>query len=579
MINNIIIKYNTNVERIQTIIKSISDMQVNMSDFENTLKSITDEIDSEIKQLGAIGYNQKDSVNNIYQNGIYMTDKLLEDLDKYNEYYQAIDKCYYIHDTQDFVEVDEKELDIVVDSIISLLTIINNFDGIAESNDSILENLYEFIYNLIKIELNTNGKSKLLNYCENNETEKYFINKNMFKEIKRINESNEDASRINLLLAKNSKLNSTSSEINEELIYAVSVYNGKNKNFDKLSESLGELIYKLSELVGDLSNQNEYKNVQLREIIAEEKKCKQIKSKNFKSLIGNVGPFVLVISMLFGGHYAATRALIGNVYKTEVQTLFSGDEVPKEYVDYLPKIEKINGESTNDVVIIDEKQPWVKQEAEDGSREYFKRIVERTIIDGVEYDDLKAYTNLDMDKLYGNYERSEYVETLDTLDETNNYTNNEIEVTRQTQNLKDSKINSNPDIAILFMVNLVIFFVDIMSIFLIEIITSKNTMRNGLVSNLDYVGENLRGIFYNKFDKKPWIDNIEGIDSRIETLIKNSEKLKNRFNELMNDPKYKIMLDQYSSEISVIKQSFDTIDEASKLMINGETTKLLLKKM
>jgi hypothetical protein len=123
----------------------------------------------------------------------------------------------------------------------------------------------------------------------------------------------------------------------------------------------------------------------------------------------------------------------------------------------LPRIEKINGEAANDVVIIDEKQPWEKRKSEEGSREYYRRIVERTIIDGVEYDDLKAYTNLDMDKLYGNYEQSEYVETLDSLDETKNYTDKEVEVTRQTQNPNDSKINSNPDISIIVMVNFVMF--------------------------------------------------------------------------------------------------------------------------
>lgn len=567
MINSIILKYNANIDRIQTILKSIKDIGINMPEVESVLNDITDEVDSKITALGTIGFTQKDNVNNIYQYGIDKTNKLLVDLEKYNDYYQAINKCYYIEGTQNIIEINEEELGVVVDDVITLLKTINAFDGLAENNDSIIEKLYDFIYNLIKTEFCFNSTSGLLSYCKDNEVDRYFINKCMFKEIESLKESKQDISKIESILSKKVLLNNTSSIIDEELLQVISSLKDKDKYAIELLDKLSSLINKLDLIDSRLLRLFNRKNEFLDEIDECRGNYRLEKSRNSKTIIRNILPLALTTITLLGGNVGLTIAAKGTDYRTDIQTFSSqtGETISSE--EYISRIREVNGVSVDNVVLIDVKGPWEKKAYKDGSG-YFERKVNRTAISGVELDDLEDYINLDLENTDANYEESVYIDKYEKLDNSDKYSENITEVIKQNQDPNDSRLGNNIDFGGIVFINFLLLCLESLLIFLLEVLTSDMNFDNGIATRFQKARRELRKIKYSTFNKKEWMEKLIGVDNDIKNLIQENEDVRRRYLELINNPKYKLLLDEYEYKTSVIRNYLERIDNGANLSLS-----------
>lgn len=94
--NNIMVSYNANLNKAEIIINNLKNIGISTSDFESKINEIKNDIESYINDLTTIGYEQENSINSVYQNGIDKTNKILDDLKKYQKYYQTINECHYV---------------------------------------------------------------------------------------------------------------------------------------------------------------------------------------------------------------------------------------------------------------------------------------------------------------------------------------------------------------------------------------------------------------------------------------------------------------------------------------------------
>ena len=569
MTNNISVIFFTEVDKIETIIDNIRELGIDVSEFEKSLSGIISDMSVSLAQVESVGYNQQDYFNSIYKAGFSKIDVLLNKIEKYNNYYNAINKCYYIQGSQNFIEVKEEELDKTVDDIINLLNTIKEFDGVIENSKTLLNNLYDFVYILIKMELSLNGKSKLLDYCKNDKTSIYFINKFINKEAQEIRKKANSNKEINSILFRNSEVDTLNSTINEELIQYISVYKDRNKYVKELYELMYKIINDLRSKDSSLSHFYTRENELISKKHSVEEKQKRSKSNRVKKVFSSTLPLVFSLTAIAGLHYGIVRLISGTVYNTDIQTYSSqtGKTVATE--DYISKLGILNGEVVDSNVLVEIKEPWEKTGADSNGNVHFERTIKNYEITGVNYDDLTEYIDMDLSAADCNYEYSEKVERKDSITSSDSLTDTDIKVVKQNQDINDSK---QGNLFMPWLVNIALFIlVDLLAFAKIEQIAEDSGREGPLerILNLKYyldkLEESKQGII-------EWTEELKEIEAEINKIIEENSEIKKRYIELLNNPKYKFFINEYDSKRELINdlqhRMDDSIEKALQLRID-----------
>jgi len=569
MTNNNAVNFFTEVDKIETIIDNIRGLGIDVSEFEKSLSEIIKEMNISLAQVESTGYSQQDYFNSIYKAGFSKIDDLLNKIIKYNNYYNAINKCYYIQGSQNFIEVSEKELDATVDDIINLLSTMKEFDGVIENSKTLLNNLYDFVYILIKMELNLNNKSKLLDYCRNDKTSIYFINKFLSKEAQDIRKKATDSKEINSILFRNSEVDTINSTINEELIQYISVYKDRNKYVRELYDLMCNIIREYRSKESILSHYNMREDELISKKHSIEEKQKRSKSNSAKMILSSTLPLVFSLTAVAGLHYGIVRLISGTVYNTDIQTYSSqtGKTVATE--DYIPKLGVLNGEVVDSNVLVEIKEPWEKTGADPNGNVHFERTIKNYEITGVNYDDLTEYIDMDFSTVDCNYEYSENVERKDSITSNDSLTDTDIKVVKQNQDINDSK-QGKLDFPWLVNIALLIL-VDLMALAKIEQI-AEDSGREGpfeRICNLKYYLDR-----YKESEQEivEWTQELNEIEEKINKIIEENSEIKKRYIELLNNPKYKFFINECDSKREIINDIQDrmaeNIEKAMQLRID-----------
>ena len=271
------LEYKSLLNKIIIMIDNVKKLGMNTKKYEETLKSIISEVEASTK-LSKSKWGNKASMVLIcdYASGIKKLKILELELKEYSVYFQILNSCEYLFMQIDKIDsLDDKEkIKKYANEIIESLRAIKFSSTIHYSDEKrIVERIYEVAYKIIKLEIVTYGISQVYEYIKGDDTDIYFIDKCIRKEIDdldlnvkkniRIKEKIYEISRkglevnyfdielIKLLISNNYNVNFKENIIKELNSLKENInYSEKSSKF--LSERKEKLIKKIAKIRNDI---------------------------------------------------------------------------------------------------------------------------------------------------------------------------------------------------------------------------------------------------------------------------------------------------------------------------------------
>ena len=558
--NNITMSFSANLSRAEIIIENLKNIGINTSDFETKINEIKIDIESNIKDLTAIGYEQENSINSIYQNGIDKTDKVLFDLKKYQKYYQTINECHYVQGSQDLTEFSSEELDVAVENLIELLKITKEFNGITDNGITSVDTFYDVIYELIKIEFISNGSSKLYEYCRQSEVDSLNISKAIVNEVNAFKERSYYTKIIRLHMSKLDSNNSINLYLDKELIQLICAFKNKDDYLKDLDASLSKLSNELEDIKNKIDGLSFEKEYNFSLINMENNK----KTNKAKSVLLNVLPFILTVGSLTGAYFGFARIAKGTEYNTETTTYSSLDKSTETTFDYEKRLNLEYGENVDDMVTIQKNYPFERVAGSKDGEVDFSRTVEITKVTGVDFDDLGEYIDFDYKNIDGEYEYTEKDETKSSLDAEDKYNESYYLVKEQHQNEGDSRIGVLSERS-KFLLNVYYGFAVGTIMFLMTVIGFIEEV--GPVYRLKKLLDVLKEIKIDKDGIKDAINTLKKVKEEFNKILIENSELKKRYLELIDDPKYKYILHECGADLSSIVNTMNSNEDVATLAL------------
>ena len=164
------------------------------------------------------------------------------ELNGYGIYFSAFNYVDSVNLSRDF---SKEELSIIAKNVIGLLDVINNSNTkYYESEKKVVEKLYSFAYQIIKLELKFMGQSKVLNWAKNDSIAANFIDHEIEKDLENLSGEELDNPIIKNALSSSKAQGLNFSYLNEALILYVSIQN----NDELLDNIRAELLKIIEEL-------------------------------------------------------------------------------------------------------------------------------------------------------------------------------------------------------------------------------------------------------------------------------------------------------------------------------------------
>lgn len=563
MINNIILGYQTTVEKIESILRNAKEMGVDTLDYEGALARINIEVNESLSSFGVIGYSEKENVNKIYLVGTDKANNLLIDLEKYKEYYQAINKCHYVQGTQDNLDFSSDELNTAVDDLIVLLNVISKYDGVSSNDSAMINTLYEVVYDLIKLEFSYNGTSKLLDYCKNNDTNSILLNKLIIEDVENLQRNEYNVTEIDSKMLR-LKQNGQTTFLDNDVVYLLSIIKSRDKYIEHISQKLTDITNKLevnAKKIGSLLFEREKSEKNKNRIIADDKFCN---SRKRKAIINHSIPVVISLGIIVGMQIATPKLFFGSEYKTEVETYDAqtGQTITSE--EYKKRILDSNMDPLTDLTTISVTSPWKLRKYKDDNKTFFEREIATTGIVGVEYDDLSQYLDLDLSTIKDKTNYSVVVERKDSLTGEDKYEQSIYMVIQEHQFKSDSKPAKMDLSDVLFCAFVGILF-SIMVIMFLEIFFAVTN--HELFESISELFYELRGISRSKSDVSNYVKKIKQATKDINNLLTENVEIKKVYENLKQNPEYKILINEFEDQKALIDNYIFEFENSSQLSL------------
>jgi len=563
MINNMILEYQTTIEKIESILRNAKEMGVDIIDYEDALARINIEVNESLSSFGVIGYSEKENINKIYLVGNDKANNLLKDLEKYKEYYQAINKCYYVQGSQDNLDFSSDELNTAVDDLIVLLNVISKYDGVSRNDFAMINTLYEVVYDLIKMEFSYNGTSKLLDYCKNNERNSILLNKLIIEDVENLQRNEYDLSEIDSKML-DLKQKGQTTFLDNDIVYLLSIIKSRDKYIEHISQKLTDITKKLEEnssKIGSLLFEREKSEKNKNRIIADDK---YYNSRKTKAIIYNSIPVVISLGVVVGMQFATPRVLFGSEYKTEVETYYAQNGQTYTSEEYRNRLIDSNMDPLTDLTTISVTSPWKLRKYKDDNKTFFEREIATTKIVGVEYDDLSQYLDLDLSTIKDKTNYSVVVERKDSLKGIDNYEQSIYKVIQEHQNASDSKPAKLLPIDKFFCSFLGVMF-SILTIMILEIFFAA--ANHELFESINDLFYELRRISRSKTDVSNYVNKIKQANQDINSLITENIEIKKVYENLKQNPEYKILIKEFEDQKALIDDYIFEFENSSQLSL------------
>lgn len=534
------------VEELKIMINNISDIGIDTKKYKEKLNNIINDVHSNVEESKEKwGNNANMFLETDYYPGIKKLNRLKLELNEYNIYFKAVNTCKYLILELDDIEnlKDDEKINNYVETIIELLIDIKNSNIIYNKRKkTILKEVYDIVYKIIKLEIIKFGKSSVYEHVKDYDINTFFLEKCVRKEIENLNLNDEKYEEIQ---KKVYEINSDGLTSNYFDIYLIKLLIKYSNNIDLKEEIVNELK-KLKKEIND--NVLNFKNGML-ELNESKNILKKIKSKFIQakiSILINVLSFVIVIPTMF--YYSGkSREDIKEIFVTEVYpktvTTYSKEYGLKAEVDYISSY-SIDDNRTS----ILEYGNWVNI-----GNDYFRLVFKYDITD-IKLENISDYLELDIDYILGSKDVNdidvypEYLKNKEDLKEKEHLEVEQIIVEEEkVERIEDEKLYRKA------IFNMYIYYVICLLILgsIYYLINHKE------------IKENLEN--YKKL-KKEYLNKIltnEKYREKLLNMIYEDEVLRKKFWELYNENKY--LLDDPDKFVSDLKKMSDVKTRVIKL--------------
>ena len=561
-------EYGGQVKLVQTIIKNLSDMGIDVNGFVFKSNEIKEKINKEILKIRnnqEISESDKDElISGAYDASFADLQVLLDYLNRYTIYFQTVNKSHYIFDSQNEVKYSKADISSLTDELIICLDSIKSFSGLNEDEDNLLlDSLYKVIYDIIKVEYKSFGQSKLLEYCKKDKTHCLYINEYIVNDIAQLRNAVEDTNYIDLLVHKLNSEGKDTMYLDEELIRTISIYSNKEKYIKELMESLKQLvndIRKNNNRINELKSDKHSKEWDKRDY---ESKLKDEKEYRKKVVIKDTIVGIISLACVAAAvHYTPVLARKES-YNTDTETYstVNGYNIKKdEYLDDYIGNSNHPGKSTTVVVY----EPWVERKAL-GSITY-ERKVKTLDLSQIDFDDIEQYVTFDAEALGYDYDVEKEQKTELILSDL--YKEPITEITKIVQDTEDVKVDDEPSIGRIVAIGLGLTAVYLFTMFMLAMIDED--IYFDIIRSLNHMIKTLK-------DKSDLNSIKNSLDDVLRNLDKISEDIKfqqhkntinqTEYDRMMSIPENAKFLNEFQKGIDLLKEYSNEIEVSKKLTL------------
>lgn len=197
------ILFQSRVNYAKMLINNVSTLGTDTSKYSRDVDNLLFDVRSKVKSLkGTEKLAAKMTVEATYLEANTKIDEIILSLDRHIIGYQIKNNCDYVNKMQD---ISSAELRSVVDSLISSLKNLKKSDpNFMVEYSSLVAELYEAIYKVIKLEYMANGlaSSRLFDYVLKDKSSRSYIWTLIIKEVNALRSTSADLSKLDLLINK-----------------------------------------------------------------------------------------------------------------------------------------------------------------------------------------------------------------------------------------------------------------------------------------------------------------------------------------------------------------------------------------
>ena len=552
MISDNAIVFQAKIDYVRILIDNINFLGKDTEEFSLVVDELLKQVDDRIKKIISRGEVQvingekvarKMLIDGVYLEAINKIDKIISSLDNYLVYFQTMSNCTYVDKLEN---IDELELEQIIDSLITCLKKIRGSETVYfKDEEKAVRMLYDTVYKVIKLEyrINNDKKSRLYDYVYDYKTDKIFISKLILEEIKNIKEDGIDVLELEHIVNKINR-SSFSEDVyfNEELIKEIaSIYDR-----DKIKEN----ILALSKNYNDNIKSIEYS----RELLDENNDCIDEVKTNRCTKIKDISKAIIsyILSLAIVGSLAAIPFIKGKkvktiTTKTNIETMAS-DEVEEKYLEY--------DENTNSVYI-EILEPYERiDNLESYGRNTYRYEMDYNLYGDKEIDEILELIDLDKILSYLGKVEPVYETKNGNLDYYDLYEETIYELVKIKQIPDDYIYEMNEDVV----ANTLVLSLGLLAFDIAFTICGKRFLILGTTSWLidkrrDWTTEDQEDLEELLHDKKE-------LEKKIKYLLDTNEEIRNKYYEMMKDPRVREMLNELAKDKSNVL--IKDIDEKNK---------------
>lgn len=552
MISDNAIVFQAKIDYVRILIDNINFLGKDTEEFSLVVDELLKQVDDKIKEIISRGEVQvingekvarKMLIDGVYLEAINKIDKIISSLDNYLVYFQTMSNCAYVDKLEN---IDKLELERIVDSLITCLKKIRGSETVYfKDEEKVVRMLYDTVYKVIKLEyrINNDKKSRLYDYVYDYKTDKIFISKLILEEIKKIKEDGIDASRLEHIVNKINR-SSFSEDVyfNEELIKEIaSIYDR-----DKIKEN----ILALSKNYNDNIKSIEYS----RELLDENNDCIDEVKTNRCTKIKDISKAIIsyILSLAIVGSLAAIPFIKGKkvktiTTKTNVETMAS-DEVEEKYLEYNENINSVYIEILEPYERIDNLESY--------GRNTYRYEMDYNLYGDKEIDEILELIDLDKILSYLGKVEPVYETKNGNLDYYDLYEETIYELVKIKQIPDDYIYEMNEDVV----ANTLVLSLGLLAFDIAFTICGKRFLILATTSWLidkrrDWTTEDQEELEELLHDKKE-------LEKKIRYLLDTNEEIRNKYYEMMKDPRVREMLNELAKDKSNVL--IKDIDEKNK---------------
>ena len=538
MKENKFMDYDAKLSLAQMTIKNIKSIGVDVAQFELRLNKIEQRVNKsvdELKNSSDIAIDEKNSrIDVVYTNALAEIKGFSEELNEYLLYFQIINKCLYVFNSQDFIDY---KLSDIIDEIIDAMNSIKKLNTIDDKE--VINSLYEVVYCAIKAECRNVGKSKLLEYCKQDENDSVFLTRCIYKDLEELEKSGFDMEAINKQKYRLNYSNPETMYLDEKFVWLISISGDKESYIRDLTNSIKKLLDELKENNNKIYDLAAEKRDLKTKIEDKDEVISRKKKSNINSVVRSLTPLLIsvaTISTLLG---TSTALFNKDTYMTTTEFYSSADGATPDSKKYEKRLLNNNMESTPELTTLTVYEPWVKSE-DDGDYERIARIAE---IPSEDFEKLSKLDSIDIENTDYKFTESPMFYNGEPTDKEAYFT-----LERTKQDISDTRkvISSGNGDYLTALFGAYLISLEIYFGLMVTINMDHRTF--GIILSIKKFLRDIRYLSDTKADEAKLYELLESakeIDQKINDVFGKSVLVNDKYNELINKPGNMELLDAY----------------------------------